>query len=280
MWWARTVAGDGKPGWVPEVYFKGGGNDESDLGLRTCDTPKPPSPPAPPTPPANPCEPTPAASGLRLQARFAGAGQVATTRYGRRPLVRGSLTSADGAPVAGAAICVGAEDRSDGPVKATGSIVTDALGRFVYKPAEGASRRVWFVHRSGGAAAAAHVDLRVRAPVSLRSTRRALQNGQSTLFRGRIGGAADARGLIVELQYPQRGRWQMFATVHAAATVASATATGSPARSAAGSIGCGRASRLSAATRSRPAGPGRCASAFTADPSGAGRDPPGQRRLG
>ena len=76
VWWARTVAADGKPGWVPEVYFKGGGNDESDPGLRTCDSPKPPVPARSPPPPATPCEPTPAASGLRLKARFAGAGQV------------------------------------------------------------------------------------------------------------------------------------------------------------------------------------------------------------
>ena len=212
MWWARTVAADGKEGWVPEVFFKGGGGDESDIGLRACEKPKPP--PSPPSPPENPCEPTPVAQGVQLRAAFADGDRVRTARYGRRPQVNGSLVGPDGAPVAGAAVCVGVQDSSDGPVNATGSVTTDANGRFAYKPDEGASRRVWFVHRTGGAAAAANVDLRVRAPVRFRSTRRALRNGQSTLFRGRIGGASDTGGLIVELQYPQRSRWQTFATVH------------------------------------------------------------------
>lgn len=33
-WWAKTIADNGQEGWVPEVYFAGGGNDRRDSGLR------------------------------------------------------------------------------------------------------------------------------------------------------------------------------------------------------------------------------------------------------
>jgi hypothetical protein len=35
-WWAYTKSDDGVWGWVPEVYFHGGGNDEPDSGLIGC----------------------------------------------------------------------------------------------------------------------------------------------------------------------------------------------------------------------------------------------------
>jgi hypothetical protein len=35
-WWALTVSDDGHKGWVSEVYFSGGANDEPDAGLRRC----------------------------------------------------------------------------------------------------------------------------------------------------------------------------------------------------------------------------------------------------
>jgi hypothetical protein len=35
-WWAATVADNGEHGWVSQIYFSGGGNDERDAGLRNC----------------------------------------------------------------------------------------------------------------------------------------------------------------------------------------------------------------------------------------------------
>ena len=35
-WWAYTLADNGHWGWVPEVYFSGGDNDEPDAGLYLC----------------------------------------------------------------------------------------------------------------------------------------------------------------------------------------------------------------------------------------------------
>ncbi len=38
QWWAFTMADNDVWGWVPEVYFKGGANDEKDGGLHVCNT--------------------------------------------------------------------------------------------------------------------------------------------------------------------------------------------------------------------------------------------------
>ncbi|MGW4962971.1 hypothetical protein ACWEPL_37625 [Nonomuraea sp. NPDC004186] len=38
-WWAATMADNDRWGYVSEVYFRGGGNDESDGGLRECRRP-------------------------------------------------------------------------------------------------------------------------------------------------------------------------------------------------------------------------------------------------
>jgi hypothetical protein len=35
-WWAWTMADNGRWGWVNEVYFQGGGNDEPDAALVRC----------------------------------------------------------------------------------------------------------------------------------------------------------------------------------------------------------------------------------------------------
>ncbi|HEY7077546.1 MAG TPA: cutinase family protein [Solirubrobacteraceae bacterium] len=49
-WWARTKSDDHHWGWTPEVFFKGGANDERDAGLRVCGGhPSPPPKPKPPT---------------------------------------------------------------------------------------------------------------------------------------------------------------------------------------------------------------------------------------
>lgn len=36
-WWAYTLADNGRWGWVPEVFFSGGNNDDTDSGLYACD---------------------------------------------------------------------------------------------------------------------------------------------------------------------------------------------------------------------------------------------------
>lgn len=213
-WWALAIANDGKGGWVPEAFLKGGDNLEPDLGLRTCTTGSPPPKPVPP-PRASPCQPLPLVAGVTLRAHFKRGRRIARPAYGHRPRIRGSLMRSAGVPMAGTTVCVGVQRRSDQPVTAVGAVTTDAKGRFSYRASAGSSRRLCFVRRIGTGAAAACVDIRVRARVTLRSSRRVLRTGEATVFRGRLGGGTDRRGLIVELQYPQHGGWQTFATARA-----------------------------------------------------------------
>jgi hypothetical protein len=65
-WWAKTLSDDNHWGWVPEVYFRGGENDERDAGLAICPSvtpgpaPQPAPKPAPKPAPAPAPKPKPA----------------------------------------------------------------------------------------------------------------------------------------------------------------------------------------------------------------------------
>lgn len=66
VWWARTLSDTGAWGWVSEIYFQGGANDERDARLRECSASEaaqagtsPPSGPVPAPPPPGPPTPAP-----------------------------------------------------------------------------------------------------------------------------------------------------------------------------------------------------------------------------
>jgi hypothetical protein len=234
-WWAATRSSDGTTwGWVPQVFFRGGANDEQDGGLDACSdsftlpgsgsgpsgNPTPSGPgPAGAAPRASLCDLTPASSTARVRASLpAGRSRTirrsTTTRYGRKVAIQGSLARADGTPITGAQLCVSTRRAgSGGAPEPVASVVTDAAGRFAYVIPPGPSRRVWFVYRTGRAAAAASVTVHVRAPVALRASRKSLHNGQTVMLRGRLRGAR--RGVLVELQAQRGRRWQTFATTRA-----------------------------------------------------------------
>jgi hypothetical protein len=216
-WWAITRDDAGNWGWVPEVFFRGGDDDEPDYGLRSCPDPPAPGPPPPPGPaPPGPCDPAPAAAGLRLRASLAGGRRALTVRYGRRVRVRGLLTGLDGAPRPAAPLCVSARNAVPGASRLPAdSVVTGARGRFSYTLGAGPSRRVWLVHRSGPLVASASVLVRVRASARLRASRRRLRTGQSVLLRGQIRGRPLRSRLLVELQARRGSGWQTFATTRA-----------------------------------------------------------------
>lgn len=76
-WWALTLSDDNQWGWVNEIYFRGGNNDEADAGLATCAAgvvaPRPTPSPSPPI--------------VRTQAYTVGTFNMAGghTNYGDRP---------------------------------------------------------------------------------------------------------------------------------------------------------------------------------------------------
>ena len=155
--------------------------------------------------------PAASAQGLKLRVGFRHSRRVALAPYGARRRVRGRVLTADGKPVPGVGFCVGAQRSERGHVRPVGLVVSDAHGRFGYTIGRGPSRRFWFVHSAGGSSTASSVVLRVRAPVRLRASSRSLRNGQSLVLRGRLG-AVRRRGLLIEIQVRQDGRWETKAT--------------------------------------------------------------------
>jgi hypothetical protein len=137
-------------------------------------------------------------------------------RYGERVRVRGRLTRPDGTPVGGMRLCVGSRaDTIGARLRDEGSVATDGRGRFKVRLRPGPSRRVYVVARVPGGAVSDSVMLHVRAPVTLRTQRSQLRNGEVLRFRGRLrAGPIPRRGLLVELQVRKPGSWQTFKTLH------------------------------------------------------------------
>lgn len=138
-----------------------------------------------------------------------------TVRYGRTVRVFGRLTTAAGAPVPGAPVCVGSHDDATGAgMGVLGMATTDAQGRFVTRVRALSSRSVRLAFRSSaGLVAASSVRLSVPAVVSIRASHHRLHRGQRVVLRGRVRGRAiPAQGLLVELQARRPGSWQTFRT--------------------------------------------------------------------
>jgi hypothetical protein len=211
VWWAYTRTPDGTWGWTPEVYFDGGNDDEPDAGLRTCpsSTPLPGPPPPPPAP--DPCEALPAATDLHLRATVGRARHV-TARWRRSVTVRGTMTDASGAAVAGAPVCVLAASSARGSERQIATLATDADGRFELKLDATTSRRLRFTHRAGDTAASARVAIDVPTPLTLGASPRTLGGGERVVLSGHLEGAARRAGLLVELQARRGTRYQTFAT--------------------------------------------------------------------
>ncbi len=171
-----------------------------------------------------PCNPEPSVDALTLQAgvlRGRGRGRrlrgVVTTGFGRRVRVRGRLVTPQGEPVPGAEVCVAARtDLARASLRVSGSVVTDADGRFSYMVPAGPSRRIFFIHRTPDGAVSGSVMRRVRASATFRASDRSLRTGQAILFSGRLRGKpVPRRGVLVEIQARRPTGWQTFGTARA-----------------------------------------------------------------
>jgi hypothetical protein len=250
-WWAWTHADSPAVwGWVSEVYFKGGNDDEGDAALRDCppataaptppaQTPATPAPvPTPETPGAFPtppdvrlppaadpvlppaddptadttgCEPLPASAAVVLHANVGKARRTRTIAAGNRVAVRGKLIGADGEPVANAPLCVAARpDTVAGATRVLGRTRTNAKGEFTYILAPNTSQQVSVVHRNDTTAASDTVDVRVRIPLTIHTSRRQLRNGQALQMRGLLDAIPDPGGVIVVFEAWRGDRWQLF----------------------------------------------------------------------
>lgn len=228
VWWAYTQA-DGSDlwGWVPEVFFAGGADDEPDAGLRRCPsspTVPPPGggePPAPgqPDPPGGSdqtcaAEPTvTSAASLDARVRAGGrSGRELKVGYGRKAEIAGVLRDPSGGAVANATVCLLARpDGQDGPYLELTRATTDAEGRYRVTVAGGPSREILVVYRAGSASVVKRAVIKVVPRITARPSRTRLRNGQTLRITGRLsGGPFPKRGVLVSLQAMRNGRWVGF----------------------------------------------------------------------
>ena len=163
------------------------------------------------------CATAPVVHETQLSARLRRRGARASARGRRvlrigrrqRAVVSGRLSSPQGQPIAGAALCAVARGVGyrRGSVQVLGTTATDARGRYRIAVPPGASRRIAVVHRTATGANVARARVEVPAPAKLRLPR-SVETWMPVQIRGRAPGLG--RGATVDIQVRQPGRWQTF----------------------------------------------------------------------
>jgi hypothetical protein len=139
---------------------------------------------------------------------------LASVRFGRRARIRGTLSNADGQPIAGADVQVFSRTAST-QEQLVAVVTTDAHGRYSYLAQATASRILRFVYNGSALILPAQreVTLLVRAASTIRAKPRRLLNGQAVRFAGRLRSLPPPpAGKLIELQVVLSGRWQTFRT--------------------------------------------------------------------
>ena len=129
----------------------------------------------------------------------------------------GSLTNADGHPLAGATV-EALEPQADGSLLPLGFASTGELGEFRYVIEATRNRHLVFRYPGSKRIGVASTDFELLVPASssMRSSRAHVRNGEEVLFSGRVRThPVPAAGKLVELQAYFRGRWRTFSTVRA-----------------------------------------------------------------
>jgi hypothetical protein len=149
---------------------------------------------------------------------LAGTVSTMTVPFGKSELVKGSLLSSEGQPIASQPIDVYQQlDATGQQIVRIGTLRTNAAGQFDYHAPKGASRTIRFQFDGTETLhpATAQVKLLVPASSTLKVNKHAVRNGQSVRFSGRIGRPV-AKGLkIMDLQAFYRHKWRTFATPRA-----------------------------------------------------------------
>jgi hypothetical protein len=158
-----------------------------------------------------------AGGAIALDRRRCRARRRARCRIRNRTELRGRLT-ANGGPVGRATVAVLSRPRTGGAFARTASLRTGADGRFRFDVGSGPSRTLRFLWEGTNTArpASADVPVLVRARSSIAVDRRAVRNGDSVIFSGRLAGRPlPEGGKLVDLQVKLRGRWRTFAAPRA-----------------------------------------------------------------
>jgi hypothetical protein len=138
-------------------------------------------------------------------------------RYGRPVAIAGRLLTAAGKPIGGARLeILSRELRPNTRLGREAEILTDDEGRFRYLAGAGPSRliRIGYRARVGDTTFARTTDVTVRvvAAVSLRLSRKALRNGQTLRYVGRLRGPRTGHR-FVEVQVRNGRAWRVVCAV-------------------------------------------------------------------
>jgi hypothetical protein len=139
--------------------------------------------------------------------------------FGKRTVVKGSLATAEGAPIADAEVTVLARAATAGSAYvAESSVRTKADGSFAYSAPAGHGRTLDFHYRGNGTYKHAddQVTIRVPASATIKASRHSARNGGRVTFSGRLRGRPyPPKGKVVDLQAYYRHKWRTFATPRA-----------------------------------------------------------------
>jgi hypothetical protein len=158
-----------------------------------------------------------AAAKKKAQALKPLTGTVSSTTvpYGKSALVKGTLESSDGMPIARQPVDVYQRlDASGQQLVRIATLRTNGAGQFDYHAPKGTSRTIKFQFDGTDALHPASAQVKVLVPASstLRANRHFVMNGQTVRFSGRIGRPVVDGLKIIDLQAFYRGKWRTFAT--------------------------------------------------------------------
>jgi hypothetical protein len=164
---------------------------------------------------------TNASAGARLTATFASNRHQADVGFGKSARIRGRVTDATGAAIAGATIQVLDRELKAGTTyRQRTEVTTGADGRFTVTPGPGAARSIRFEYRArrllAAASASDTVQLRVAASSTLSISPKRVRPRGTITITGRLRGTPLPRsGKVVDLQAYEGGKWRTFDTARA-----------------------------------------------------------------
>jgi hypothetical protein len=151
--------------------------------------------------------------GAQLSAQFKKSeSDKVTVPYDGGADLRGSLTTAEGSPVAGATLCIQESVlNSFHRVRGHQSVTTDANGHYKYEVRGGPSRQLLIGYRHDASQINQSVDYLAHARPEIKASRRKVHNGERVGLTGTVPGPnKDERVVVLQASAPGSGRWLTF----------------------------------------------------------------------
>jgi hypothetical protein len=144
--------------------------------------------------------------------------RIRALRSSRSFRIGGRLLDFSGRPISAAAVFLQSRgffpklQAAGGSWTSLGSVTTDKTGAFRARIPAGPSRSIKVTYGYGASATVAEADFTVPAAIDLRAQRTRVRNGNSGVFKGRVGGPIPSGGVFVALEVREPNRWVPVAT--------------------------------------------------------------------